>query len=99
MLVVVQILKRKKDDARRLRHLILNTGSYAFTFPNLSSPKFPHPIFFPTLQNMNKILLYKNRFHVRSDFRRSSPEVWPDHEYRGGGGGTPGGGHVGPGPA
>ena len=50
MLVVVQVLKQKKDDARRLWHLILNTGSYAFTFPNLSSPKFPHPIFFPTLQ-------------------------------------------------
>ena len=50
MLVVVQVLKQKKDDARRQQHLILNTGFQAFTFPNLSSPKLPHPIFFPTLQ-------------------------------------------------
>ena len=53
---------------------------------------------FPPCKKWIKYYFTKTGFTC-SDFRKSSPEVWPDHEYRGGGGGTPGGGHVGPGPA
>ena len=37
-----------------------------FTFPNLNSPKLPHPIFFPTLKGESKNMT-KSIYHLPYD--------------------------------
>ena len=107
MLVVVQVLKQKKDDARRLQHSLLNPGSRQCPLPRHL------PFLISARQSYRtqsssppyKKMYLKSAEMVVSQFNnewyqiRSLPEVGPDHEDGGGGGGTPGGGHVGPGPA